>query len=67
MAKTRRHAWEAIKHARKQDKARDILRKAIKHARKQDKSRAILWKEIKHVVKQDKARKDARQVNGCRQ
>ena len=41
MAKTRRHAWEAIKHARKQDKARDILRKAIKHAIKQNKAKGV--------------------------
>ena len=41
MARTRRHAWEAIKHGRKQEKARDILRKAIKHVIKQDKAKGV--------------------------
>ena len=36
-----RHARKATKHARKQDKAKDMLKKAIKHVMKQDKANGI--------------------------
>ena len=41
MAKASRHAKKAIKHARKQDKAKNMLGKAIKHIMTKDKAKAV--------------------------